>query len=109
MTRVVFVHISAVERAGYISLAEDAKISHELKVDPRKSMSSAEGLRLKLMADGKKAGRDQFAIDKWPSRSQMMSADREASLPMHRSATESVQPPPLPPSTDERRKSRIVA
>jgi cold shock protein len=42
----VFVHISAVERAGYTSLAEGAKISYELKVDPRKGKSSAENLRL---------------------------------------------------------------
>ena len=42
----VFVHISAVERAGLSSLAEGAKISYELKVDPRKGKSSAENLRL---------------------------------------------------------------
>jgi len=42
----VFVHISAVERAGLTSLAEGAKISYELKVDPRKGKSSAENLRL---------------------------------------------------------------
>ena len=42
----VFVHISAVERAGYTGLAEGAKISYELKVDPRKGKSSAENLRL---------------------------------------------------------------
>ena len=42
----VFVHISAVERAGFTSLAEGAKISYELKLDPRKGKSSAENLRL---------------------------------------------------------------
>ena len=42
----VFVHISAVERAGLKSLAEGAKISYELKVDPKKGKSSAENLRL---------------------------------------------------------------
>jgi CspA family cold shock protein len=42
----VFVHISAVERAGFTSLAEGAKISYELKEDPKKGKSSAENLRL---------------------------------------------------------------
>jgi cold shock protein len=42
----VFVHISAVERAGLTNLAEGAKVSYELKVDPRKGKSSAENLRL---------------------------------------------------------------
>ena len=42
----IFVHISAVERAGLTNLAEGAKISYELKVDPRKGKSSAENLRL---------------------------------------------------------------
>ena len=42
----VFVHISAVERAGHTTLAEGAKISYELKVDPRKGKSGAENLRL---------------------------------------------------------------
>jgi CspA family cold shock protein len=42
----VFVHISAVERAGLTDLAEGAKISYELKVDPRKGKSSAENLRV---------------------------------------------------------------
>ena len=42
----VFVHISAVERAGLTSLAEGAKITYELKVDPKKGKSSAENLRL---------------------------------------------------------------
>lgn len=42
----VFVHISAVERAGYTNLAEGTKISYELKVDPRRGKSSAENLRL---------------------------------------------------------------
>jgi len=42
----VFVHISAVERAGFTSLPEGAKISFELKLDPRKGKSNAENLRL---------------------------------------------------------------
>ena len=42
----VFVHISAVERAGLTNLAEGAKVSYEPKVDPRKGKSSAENLRL---------------------------------------------------------------
>jgi cold shock protein len=42
----VFVHISAVERAGYTTLAEGARISYEPKVDARKGKSSAENLRL---------------------------------------------------------------
>jgi len=42
----VFVHISAVERAGLSGLAEGQKISYEVKVDPRRGKSSAENLRL---------------------------------------------------------------
>jgi cold shock protein len=42
----VFVHIGAVERAGLTGLAEGAKISYDVKVDPRKGKSSAENLRL---------------------------------------------------------------
>jgi cold shock protein len=42
----VFVHISAVERAGHTSLAEGAKVSYEVKVDPKRGKSSAENLRL---------------------------------------------------------------
>jgi cold shock protein len=42
----VFVHISAVERAGFTNLAEGVKISYELKADPRKGKSNAENLRL---------------------------------------------------------------
>jgi CspA family cold shock protein len=41
----VFVHISAVERAGLSNLAEGQKISYEVKVDPRRGKSSAENLR----------------------------------------------------------------
>jgi CspA family cold shock protein len=40
----VFVHISAVERAGLSSLAEGQKVSYEVKVDPRRGKSSAENL-----------------------------------------------------------------
>jgi cold shock protein len=42
----VFVHISAVERAGLSSLADGAKVSYEIKVDPKRGKSSAENLRL---------------------------------------------------------------
>jgi cold shock protein len=41
----VFVHISAVEKAGYINLAEGARISYEL-VSGRSGKMSAENLRL---------------------------------------------------------------
>jgi CspA family cold shock protein len=42
----VFVHISAVERAGLSNLAEDQKVSYEIKVDPKRGKSSAENLRV---------------------------------------------------------------
>jgi cold shock protein len=42
----VFVHISAVERAGLSSLAEGQKVSYEVKVDPKRGKSSAENLRV---------------------------------------------------------------
>jgi CspA family cold shock protein len=41
----VFVHISAVERAGYAGLAEGAKISYEL-VTTRAGKTAAENLRI---------------------------------------------------------------
>ena len=41
----VFVHISAVERAGMRSLVEGQKISYEVEVDPRKGKSSAGQLK----------------------------------------------------------------
>ena len=41
----VFVHISAVEKAGYSSLAEGAKISYEL-ITGRSGKTSAENLRI---------------------------------------------------------------
>ncbi len=41
----VFVHISAVERAGLLGLKEGQKISFEIKVDPRRGKSSAKNLR----------------------------------------------------------------
>jgi CspA family cold shock protein len=41
----VFVHVSAVERAGYSGLAEGAKISYEL-VTTRFGKTAAENLRL---------------------------------------------------------------
>ena len=42
----VFVHISAVERAGLSGLAEGQKVSFEIKADPRRGKSSAENLRV---------------------------------------------------------------
>ena len=42
----VFVHISAVERAGLSSLAEGQRVSYEFKVDPKRGKSSAENLRV---------------------------------------------------------------
>ena len=41
----VFVHISAVERAGMTGLAEGQKISYEVVEDRRRGKSSAENLR----------------------------------------------------------------
>ena len=41
----VFVHVSAVQKAGYTSLAEGARISYEL-LTGRNGKSSAENLRL---------------------------------------------------------------
>ena len=41
----VFVHISAVERAGLSSLNEGQKISYEAKVDSMRGKTSAEDLR----------------------------------------------------------------
>jgi cold shock protein len=42
----VFVHVSAVERAGLQGLAEGQKISFEIKVDPKRGKSSAENLKV---------------------------------------------------------------
>ena len=41
----VFVHISAVERAGWGSLNEGQKLSFEAKVDSKRGKTSAEDLR----------------------------------------------------------------
>jgi CspA family cold shock protein len=41
----VFVHISAVERAGMSSLNEGQKVSYEAKMDPKRGKSSAENLK----------------------------------------------------------------
>ena len=41
----VFVHISAVERAGMRSLAEGQKVSYEVVTDKRSGKSSAENLQ----------------------------------------------------------------
>jgi CspA family cold shock protein len=43
----VFVHISAVERAGLPDLREGQKISFEVKVDPKRGKSSAENLQVR--------------------------------------------------------------
>jgi len=43
----VFVHISAVERAGLSNLAEGQKLSFEVKVDPKRGKSSAENLQVR--------------------------------------------------------------
>jgi len=41
----VFVHISAVEKAGMSTLAEGQKISYEVQNDPKKGKSSAVNLQ----------------------------------------------------------------
>ena len=41
----VFVHISAVERAGMSNLNEGQKVSYELKTDSARGKTSAENLR----------------------------------------------------------------
>ena len=41
----VFVHISAIERAGLHGLAEGQKLSFEAKVDPRRGKTNAENLK----------------------------------------------------------------
>lgn len=41
----VFVHISAVERAGLSSLNEGQRVSYELYKDPKRGRTSAEGLK----------------------------------------------------------------
>ena len=41
----VFVHISAVERAGMSSLREGQKVSYEIEVDKRRGKSSAVNLK----------------------------------------------------------------
>jgi len=41
----VFVHISAVERAGLGSLTEGQKVSYEEQRDPKRGKSSAENLK----------------------------------------------------------------
>lgn len=42
----VFVHISAVERAGLRTLADGQKVSYEVAVDQRRGKSSAEQLQV---------------------------------------------------------------
>jgi cold shock protein len=42
----IFVHISAVERAGLSGLNEGQKVSFEVKADPKRGKSSAENLKL---------------------------------------------------------------
>jgi len=41
----VFVHISAVERAGMSNLVEGQKLSFDIQADPRKGKSSAANLQ----------------------------------------------------------------
>ncbi len=43
----VFVHISAVERAGLRDLVDGQKISYEVVVDQKRGKSSAENLQLR--------------------------------------------------------------
>ena len=42
----VFVHISAVERAGLGSLSEGQKVSYEEQRDPKRNKTSAENLKV---------------------------------------------------------------
>ena len=42
----VFVHISAVERAGFRGLADGQKVSYEIVVDRRSGKSSADQLQV---------------------------------------------------------------
>ncbi|MGE4173975.1 cold-shock protein [Methylocystis parvus] len=42
----VFVHISAVERAGLFGLAEGQKVTYEIAVDGRSGKSSADQLQI---------------------------------------------------------------
>jgi cold shock protein len=42
----IFVHISAVERAGLTGLSEGQKVSYEEKTDPKRGKSSAENLKV---------------------------------------------------------------
>jgi CspA family cold shock protein len=41
----VFVHVSAVERAGLTGLAEGQTLTYEVKMDTKRGKSSAENLR----------------------------------------------------------------
>ncbi|MDX2237001.1 MAG: cold-shock protein [Hyphomonadaceae bacterium] len=41
----VFVHISEVERSGLRGLADNQKVSYEVKMDPRKGKASAANLK----------------------------------------------------------------
>ncbi|MGY8667193.1 cold-shock protein [Bradyrhizobium sp. UFLA05-109] len=42
----VFVHISAVEKAGYTGLAEGTRVSYEIVADRRSGKAAAENLRV---------------------------------------------------------------
>jgi CspA family cold shock protein len=42
----VFVHISAVDRAGIGHLAEGQKLSYDVQNDPKRNKSSAENLKM---------------------------------------------------------------
>ena len=41
----VFIHISAVERAGLSSLAEGQKVSYDEQLDPKRGKTSADNLK----------------------------------------------------------------
>lgn len=42
----VFVHVTAVERAGIGAIAEGQRLSYELKADPKKGKTAADDLKL---------------------------------------------------------------
>ena len=48
----VFVHISAVERAGLSSLAEGQKVSYEEQRDPKRGKTSAENIKAEIVKRG---------------------------------------------------------
>src|SRR5215208_4165705 len=58
----VFVHISAVERAGLGTLREGQKLSYEIVADRRSGKSSADKLRAELLAEFNRMGRKAVRI-----------------------------------------------